>query len=49
MQIERTWRDGCVVVALTGQLNLFTAPQVQLVLRKELGEQPLAVICDLAR
>ena len=48
MQIERTWRDGCVVVALTGQLNLFTAPQVQLVLRKELGEQPLAVICDLA-
>jgi anti-anti-sigma regulatory factor len=48
MQIEGTWRDGCVVVALTGQLNLFTAPQVQLVLRKELGEQPLAVICDLA-
>jgi anti-anti-sigma regulatory factor/anti-sigma regulatory factor (Ser/Thr protein kinase) len=48
MQIERTWRDGCVVVALTGQLNLFTAPQVQRMLRKELGEQPLAVICDLA-
>jgi anti-anti-sigma regulatory factor/anti-sigma regulatory factor (Ser/Thr protein kinase) len=48
MQIERTWRDGCVVVALTGQLNLFTAPQVQRQLRKELGEQPLAVICDLA-
>lgn len=48
MQIERTWRDGCVVVALTGQLSLFTAPQVKSVLRKELGEQPLAVICDLA-
>jgi anti-anti-sigma factor len=48
MQIERTWRDGCVVVAVTGQLNLFTAPQVQSVLRKEFGEQPLAVICDLA-
>jgi anti-anti-sigma regulatory factor/anti-sigma regulatory factor (Ser/Thr protein kinase) len=48
MQIERTWRDGCVVVALTGQLNLFTAPQVQRELRKEFGEQPLAVICDLA-
>jgi anti-anti-sigma regulatory factor len=47
MEIERTWRDGCVVVALTGQLNLFTAPQVQRTLRKELGEQPLAVICDL--
>jgi anti-anti-sigma regulatory factor len=48
MRIERTWRDGCVVVALTGQLNLFTAPQVQRELRKQLGEQPLAVICDLA-
>ena len=48
MQIERTWRDGCVVVALTGQLNLFTAPQVKTVLRKELSEQPLTVICDLA-
>jgi anti-anti-sigma regulatory factor/anti-sigma regulatory factor (Ser/Thr protein kinase) len=48
MLIERTWRDGCVVVALTGQLNLFTAPQVRRELRKQLGEQPLAVICDLA-
>ena len=47
MLIERTWRDGCVVVALTGQLNLFTAPQVQRELCKQLGEQPLAVICDL--
>jgi anti-anti-sigma regulatory factor len=48
MQIQRTWRDGCVVVSLSGQLNLFTAPQVQRALRKELVEQPLAVICDLA-
>jgi anti-anti-sigma regulatory factor len=48
MRIERSWRDGCVVVALTGQLTLFTAPQVKQALRKELGEQPLAVVCDLA-
>src|ERR671922_1845893 len=48
MRIERSWQDGCVVVGLNGQLSLFTAPQVKQVLRKALGEQPLAVVCDLA-
>jgi len=40
-------RDGCLVVTLTGQITLASAPQVQRALLKDLAEQPLAVICDL--
>jgi anti-anti-sigma regulatory factor/anti-sigma regulatory factor (Ser/Thr protein kinase) len=47
MQIDRTMRDGCIVVGLTGSINLFTAPQVQRMLLKDLGERPYAIICDL--
>ncbi|HET9558261.1 MAG TPA: STAS domain-containing protein, partial [Actinomycetota bacterium] len=47
MEIDRTMRDGCTVVGLTGSINLFTAPQVQRVLLKDLGERPYAIICDL--
>ena len=40
-------RDGCIVVGLTGSINAFTAPQVQRMLLKDLGERPYAIICDL--
>jgi anti-sigma regulatory factor (Ser/Thr protein kinase)/anti-anti-sigma regulatory factor len=48
MQIDRTMRDGCIVVGLTGTINLFTTSRVQRVLLKDLGERPYAIICDLA-
>jgi anti-anti-sigma regulatory factor len=47
MQIDRTMRDGCVVVALTGPINLFTAPQVQRALLKDLADRPYGIVCDL--
>jgi anti-anti-sigma regulatory factor len=47
MQIDRTMRDGCVVVALTGPINLFTAPQVQRALLKDLAGRPYGIVCDL--
>jgi anti-anti-sigma factor len=48
MQVDRTMRDGCVVVALTGRINLFTAPQVQRLLLKDLADRPYAIVCDLS-
>jgi anti-anti-sigma regulatory factor/anti-sigma regulatory factor (Ser/Thr protein kinase) len=48
MQIDRTMRDGCVIVALTGPINLFTAPQVQRALLKDLADRPYGIVCDLA-
>jgi anti-sigma regulatory factor (Ser/Thr protein kinase)/anti-anti-sigma regulatory factor len=48
MEIDRTMRDGCIVVGLTGSINLFTAPQVQRILLKDLGERPYAIICELS-
>ena len=48
MQIDRTMRDGCVVAALTGSINLFTAPLVQRALLKELADRPYAIVCDLS-
>jgi LuxR family transcriptional regulator, maltose regulon positive regulatory protein len=47
MQITHSTRDGCLVVALTGQITVATAPQVQRALLRDLFEAPLAVICDL--
>ena len=47
MQIDRTMRDGCVIVALTGPINLFTAPQVQRALLKDLADRPHGIVCDL--
>jgi anti-anti-sigma regulatory factor len=47
MQIDRTMRDGCVIVALTGPINLFTAPQVQRALLKDLADRPYGIVCDL--
>ena len=47
MQIDRTMRDGCIVVALTGPINLFTAPRVQRALLKDLADRPYGIVCDL--
>ena len=47
MQIDRMMRDGCVIVALTGPINLFTAPQVQRALLKDLAYRPYGIVCDL--
>ena len=47
MQITHSTRDGCLVVTLTGQITVATAPQIQRALLKDLAEGPLAIICDL--
>ena len=44
MQITHSTRDGCRVVALTGQITLSTAPQIHRALLKAYSEQPSAVI-----
>jgi anti-anti-sigma factor len=49
MQIEQSARDGCIVLTLTGDLDLAAAPQVQRAVLKCLARQPDAVICDLSR
>jgi DNA-binding CsgD family transcriptional regulator/anti-anti-sigma regulatory factor/anti-sigma regulatory factor (Ser/Thr protein kinase) len=47
MQITHSTREGCLVVALTGQITVATAPQIQRTLLKDLARGPLAVIYDL--
>jgi DNA-binding CsgD family transcriptional regulator/anti-anti-sigma regulatory factor/anti-sigma regulatory factor (Ser/Thr protein kinase) len=47
MQITHSTRDGCLVVALTGQITAATAPRIQRALIKDLAKGPLAIICDL--
>jgi anti-anti-sigma regulatory factor/anti-sigma regulatory factor (Ser/Thr protein kinase) len=47
VQIDRSMRDGCIVMALHGPINLFTAPQIQRVLLKELATRPYGTVCDL--
>ena len=48
MEIEHSMKDGCLIAALTGSINLFTVPRIQRVLRKDLSQQPYALICDLS-
>jgi anti-anti-sigma regulatory factor/anti-sigma regulatory factor (Ser/Thr protein kinase) len=48
MQTKHSTRAGCLVVTLTGQINLSTAPKIQRDLLKDLAERPLALICDLS-
>jgi anti-anti-sigma regulatory factor len=48
MRIQQSTRDGCAIVALAGHLDLKAAPRVRHALLKRVGEQPVAVICDLA-
>ena len=48
MEIQRSTRDGCVVVAFTGNIDLFSVSQIQRALLKDFSDQPFALICDLA-
>jgi anti-anti-sigma regulatory factor/anti-sigma regulatory factor (Ser/Thr protein kinase) len=48
MEIQRSIQDGCVVVAFTGNIDLFSVSQIQRALLKDLSNQPFALICDLA-
>jgi anti-anti-sigma regulatory factor/anti-sigma regulatory factor (Ser/Thr protein kinase) len=48
MEIQHSTRDGCVVVALTGSIDLFSVSEIQRALLKDLSDQPFALICDLA-
>jgi LuxR family maltose regulon positive regulatory protein len=49
MRIQQSSRQGCVVLALAGRLDLAAAPQVQRAILKQLAEQPPAIICDLGQ
>ena len=48
MEIQHSMRDGCVIVAFTGSIDLFTVSRIQRTLLKDLSEQPYALICDLS-
>jgi anti-anti-sigma regulatory factor/anti-sigma regulatory factor (Ser/Thr protein kinase) len=48
MEIQHSMRDGCVIVAFTGSIDLFTVSSIQRTLLKDLSEQPYALICDLS-
>jgi anti-anti-sigma factor len=48
MKIQHATRDGCLVVALTGRIDLASVAQVQRTVLKDLAEQPAALICDLS-
>lgn len=48
MDIEQSAQDGCIVLALIGNLDVAAAPQVQRVLLRCLAEQPDPVVCDLS-
>jgi anti-anti-sigma factor len=47
MEIQRSTRHGCAVVAFGGTIDLASVATVQRTLLKELSEQPDALICDL--
>jgi LuxR family maltose regulon positive regulatory protein len=49
MRIQLSSRQGCIVLALAGRLDLAAAPQVQRAVLKQLAEQPPAIICDLGQ
>jgi anti-anti-sigma factor len=48
MEIQHSMRDGCVIVAFTGSIDLFTVSRIQRTLLKDLSGQPYALICDLS-
>jgi anti-sigma regulatory factor (Ser/Thr protein kinase)/anti-anti-sigma regulatory factor len=48
MEIQRSTQDGCVVVAFTGSIDLFSVAQIQQALLKDLSDRPFALVCDLA-
>jgi anti-anti-sigma factor len=49
MWIQKSSRQGCVVLTLAGRLDLPAAPQLQRAILKQLAQQPPAIICDLSQ
>src|SRR6266496_1298453 len=48
MEFGQWIRGGCLVLTLTGPLDLAAVPEVRRALFKLLSEQPPAVVCDLS-
>jgi anti-anti-sigma regulatory factor/anti-sigma regulatory factor (Ser/Thr protein kinase) len=48
MEIKHSMRDGCVIVAFSGSIDLFTVSRIQRTLLKDLSERPYALICNLS-
>ena len=48
MEIRHSMRDGCLVVAFTGSIDLSSVSQIQRALLKDLSDEPEALICDLS-
>ena len=48
MEIRHSMRDGCLIVAFTGSIDLGSVSQIQRTLLKDLSDQPEALICDLS-
>jgi anti-anti-sigma factor len=48
MEIQHSTQDGCLVVTLTGTIDLSSISQIQRALVKDLSDQPYALICDLS-
>ena len=48
MEVQHSTKHGCVIVALTGRIDLSSVAKVQRTLLKDLHDQPDALICDLA-
>jgi anti-anti-sigma factor len=48
VELDHAMRDGCLVVTLTGRVNLLSAPWIQRVLLKDLAGRPYGIICDLS-
>ena len=48
MEIRHSIKDGCVIVALTGSIDLFSVSAIQRTLRKDMAQQPYGLICELS-
>jgi len=48
MEIRRSTRDGCLVIAFAGSIDIHTVAQVQRALLKDLSDEPFALVCDLS-
>jgi anti-anti-sigma regulatory factor len=48
MEIRHSMRDGCLIVAFTGSIDLGSVSHIQRTLLKDLSDQPEALICDLS-
>jgi anti-anti-sigma factor len=48
VRIDQSTREGCVILAPVGELDLDAMPTLRRVLLKRLAERPVAVICDLS-